>query len=86
MLGEIESQNAAGSLFWNYNDTYTSDFDMLQGNSILTSIFKPHADQMVAKNGSLPTSTVTPTPTPTVTVTLTPTLVVTPTPTPGTSY
>jgi mannan endo-1,4-beta-mannosidase len=37
MYGEMESKNAAGDNFWNYNDTSTSDFDLLHGDARLSS-------------------------------------------------
>jgi hypothetical protein len=69
IFAEIEEHDAGGSLFWNYNDYRTSDFDMLHGDTILTSVFKPHAARMAAKSGPFPTATptispATPTPTP----------------------
>lgn len=73
MLGEIENRNAAGSLFWNFNDIYTGDFDMLEGDAVLAGVFKPHAQRMAAKSGTVVTPTPTASPTPTVT----------PSPTPG---
>jgi mannan endo-1,4-beta-mannosidase len=80
MLDEIEHHNCAGSLFWNYNDYSTSDFDMLTGNSIVATYFKPHSARMAAKSGVVVTQPVTPTPTRSVTPT--PTRVITATPTP----
>jgi hypothetical protein len=50
MYGKIESMNAAGDNFWNYNDRSTSNFDMLHGDTVLTTIFVPHAKKMAAKN------------------------------------
>jgi hypothetical protein len=73
MLDEIEHHNVAGSLFWNYNDYSTSNFDMISGDSILTGIFRPHAARMAAKTGPNPTVPATPTPTRRVTATPTPT-------------
>jgi hypothetical protein len=69
IFAAIEEHDAGGSLFWNYNDYRTSDFDMLHGDTILTSVFKPHAARMAAKSGPFPTATpttspATPTPTP----------------------
>lgn len=86
ILDEIEHHDAGGSLFWNYNDYSTSDFDMLHGNAILTNIFKPHAARMAAKSGvaGTPTPTAIPTPTPTITATPSPTPSPSPTLTPGT--
>jgi hypothetical protein len=77
MLEAIEQQNASGSLFWNYNDYSTSNFDMLHGDAILTNIFKPHSNRMAAKSGPVVTPTTGRTPTPVVT---TPTPVRTATP------
>ena len=51
MYGEIESKNAGGDCFWNFNLQNTSDFDMLPGNSILSTIFLTHANNMAAKSG-----------------------------------
>jgi hypothetical protein len=53
MYAQMESKNAAGDNFWNYNDKITSNFDILHGDSILTTVFKPHADKMAAKNRAL---------------------------------
>ncbi|MDP4181381.1 MAG: cellulase family glycosylhydrolase, partial [Bacillota bacterium] len=50
MFSKIESMNAAGDNFWNYNDISTSNFDMLYGDSILSTIFVPHAEKMAGKN------------------------------------
>ncbi len=82
ILDEIEHHNVAGSQFWNYNDYSTSNFDMLHGDSILTSIFLPHSNRMAAKSGPVvtPTSVVTTTPTPVITATPTPVVTATPTP------
>jgi mannan endo-1,4-beta-mannosidase len=77
MLEAIEQQNASGSLFWNYNDYSTSNFDMLHGDAILTSIFKPHSNRMAAKSGPVTTPTTGRTPTP---VVVTPTPITTATP------
>ncbi len=52
MYAEMERLDAAGDNFWNYNDISTSDFDMLYGDPLLDTVFKPHADKMAAKNSS----------------------------------
>ncbi|MGD8399577.1 MAG: cellulose binding domain-containing protein [Bacillota bacterium] len=83
ILEEIEEHDAGGSLFWNYNDYRTSNFDMLQGDAILAAIFRPHSERMAAKSGTVVsasptvTTTVTATATSTVTATATPTATVT---------
>lgn len=51
MYSVIESKNAGGDCFWNFNLQNTSDFDMLPGNTILNTLFKAHADKMAAKSG-----------------------------------
>ncbi|HEX9061533.1 MAG TPA: cellulose binding domain-containing protein, partial [Clostridia bacterium] len=53
MYNEIESKDAAGDNFWEFNDISTSDFDLLAGDKLLTTVFKPHADKMAAKNDTL---------------------------------
>lgn len=76
ILDEIEHHDAGGSLFWNYNDYTTSNFDMLHGDAILTTYFKPHAVRMAAKSGRVlsPSPTVTLIPTATVGPAVSPTL------------
>ncbi|HYH02256.1 MAG TPA: cellulose-binding domain-containing protein, partial [Bacillota bacterium] len=80
ILDEIEHHDAGGSLFWNYNDYSTSNFDMLHGDAILTTYFKPHAARMAAKSGTVvsqpPTGTLIPTATvvPTISPSLSPSI------------
>lgn len=50
MLGKIESMDAAGDLFWNYTLTLSGNFDIKHGDSILTTVFKPHAAYMANKS------------------------------------
>lgn len=52
MLGEMEQHDAAGDNFWNYNSISTSNFDMLHGDTLLTTLFKQHAEKMESKNSS----------------------------------
>jgi hypothetical protein len=77
ILEELEEHDAGGSLFWNYNDYSTSNFDMLHGDTILTKIFRPHSQRMAAKSGTAASSSPTVTATATVTVTPTPTITAT---------
>lgn len=52
MYGVMEKRDAAGDNFWNFNDNNTSDFDLLQGDPLFESVFKPHAAVMAAKNNA----------------------------------
>jgi mannan endo-1,4-beta-mannosidase len=50
MFKVMEDRDAAGDNFWNFNDRNTSNFDLLQGDPLFESVFKPHAQVMAAKN------------------------------------
>lgn len=52
MFAKMESLDAAGDNFWNYNSKSTSDFDLLHGDPLLGTVFKTHADKMAAKNST----------------------------------
>ena len=52
MYDVIEMYNAAGTNFWNYDDR--SNFGIHHGDTILSTVFKDHADAQAAKCGSIP--------------------------------
>ena len=45
MFDTIEEQDAAGGLFWEFNDRKRSEFTVMDGDPILT-YFKAHAERM----------------------------------------
>ncbi|MFZ5986596.1 MAG: dockerin type I domain-containing protein [Bacillota bacterium] len=61
MFEVIEEMDAAGCLFWEYNDKRLSNFTVMHGDPVLTNVFIPHAKRMAQKSSTIPLPTTTPT-------------------------